>query len=535
MKNIIEQLEQIKTYRSADTVNHENFPAWHMSDTARLEQLALTGTLGSSFYASASEITADALALLERADAADLKRVIIRGRNEGFIRTFPLLGLVYLSKKSPELFQQAFPQVVLTGNDLADFIDMARRIRGLGRSVKRMVHNYLSKSVTPYYAMKYRKQLADAIRVSRFAGDDPIYAYILSAYSQVKNLDKAKIAAVYTRYPEFAARREFLELLENGETAEAAEILRKNHLDVESLSAYYHKFDQQLWEASAQVTPVMRFLKYLAKFHREGVDVRNIAAQKLSVEALKAAKVFPFRLYSAYRALPHDFRRAENDAMFNTPAENDLREKAQSPPMAELLEKLLDDYALAYDWQEFNSHRWVIAPDISGSMTSYLGNGNLTFADVSGMFTGFFSRGLDQVTILPWDDEVHAYEISADAPVMEHIDTIRQMAYGSTYMEAPVEYMIKHRIMTDYAVFITDSMEYGKGWLAAWKQYRQLNPSAQAFLLRLDSYNTQPMPGDQAEKHGIYQIFGWNDSVIDYMKYVIAKKRYDFRTPATQK
>ena len=28
----------------------------------------------------------------------------------------------------------------------------------------------------------------------------------------------------------------------------------------------------------------------------------------------------------------------------------------------------------------------------------------------------------------------------------------------------------------------------------------------------------------QAEKYGIHQIFGWNDSVIDYMKFVIEKE-----------
>ena len=197
---------------------------------------------------------------------------------------------------------------------------------------------------------------------------------------------------------------------------------------------------------------------------------------------------------------------------------------AELPSLSELLEHLLDDYALAYDWQDFNSHRWVIAPDVSGSMTSLIGNGSLTFADVSGMFTGFFSRGLDDVTVLPWDTEVKPYRASANDPVLEHIETIRNMSNGGTYMEAPVEYMIKHRIMTDYAVFITDSMEYGKGWLAAWKQYKQLNPRARAFLLRLDNYNTQPMPDDQAEKYGIQQIFGWNDSVIDYMKFVIEKE-----------
>ena len=126
--------------------------------------------------------------------------------------------------------------------------------------------------------------------------------------------------------------------------------------------------------------------------------------------------------------------------------------------------------------------------------------------------------------ILPWDTEVHDYPDMKNAAVMEHIEKIRQMSCGGTYMEAPVEYMTKNRIMTDYAVFITDSMEFGKGWLAAWKQYKQLNPPAQAFLLRLDSYNTQPMPDDQAEKYGIHQIFGWNDSVIDYMKFVIEKE-----------
>ena len=524
MKKFIEELEKIKTYETADTVNHENFPAWQMSDSARLEQLAMTGTLGNSFYASASEATADALALLERADAVELSRAIIRGRNEGFIRTFPLLGLVVLSKKSPELFQQAFPEVVLTGNDLEDFIDMIRRLRGLGRSVKRAIHNYLREAVTPYYAMKYRKQLADAIRVSRFAGDDPIYAYILKAYSQVKGLDKSKIADVCTKYPEFAARKEFLELLEAGKTDQAAEVLQKNHLDVESLSAYYHKFDSTVWEAAARITPVMRFLKYLAKFTREGVDVRTIAARKLSIDSLKAAKVFPFRLYAAYRALPYDFRFPENDSIFMELAKNNLCAVPKYQSVSELLENLLDDYAVAYDWSGFNSGSWVIAPDISGSMSGSVGGGNLTFADVSGMFTGFFCRGLDNVTVLPWDMAVRPYKTAAHAPVMKHIEAVRKMSHGGgTYMEAPVEYMIKHRIMTDYAVFITDSMEFGKGWLALWKQYHHINPRARAFLLRLDSYNTQPMPDGQAEEYGIHQIFGWNDSVIDYMKYIIER------------
>ena len=98
---------------------------------------------------------------------------------------------------------------------------------------------------------------------------------------------------------------------------------------------------------------------------------------------------------------------------------------------------------------------------------------------------------------------------------------------GGTFMEAPVEHMMKHRIMTDYAVFITDTEEYGQGWLKSWKKYRKMNPNAKAFLLRADTYLTAPISEADAEKYGIVQIFGWNDSVMDYIHYQIKKREED--------
>ena len=88
-----------------------------------------------------------------------------------------------------------------------------------------------------------------------------------------------------------------------------------------------------------------------------------------------------------------------------------------------------------------------------------------------------------------------------------------------------IEHMIKHRIMTDYAVFITDTEEYGQGWLKSWKKYRKMNPNAKAFLLRADTYLTAPISEADAEKYGIIQIFGWNDTVMDYIHYCITEKK----------
>ena len=128
MKTLKDNMKTITAYSTADALNAEGFPAWTPSDAALLEQLAMTGTLGNSFYANAKEAAQDAVRLLERADAPALAAAIVRGRNEGFIRAFPILGLVYLSQKDSALFKETFAKVVLTGNDLVDFIEIAKTV-----------------------------------------------------------------------------------------------------------------------------------------------------------------------------------------------------------------------------------------------------------------------------------------------------------------------------------------------------------------------------------------------------------------------
>ena len=538
MKTLKENLKTVATYASADTTNAEGFAAWTPSDAALLEQLAMTGTLGNSFYANAKEAAKEAVALLERADAQALAAAIVRGRNEGFIRAFPILGLVYLSKKNAHLFQDAFKKVILTGNDLVDFIEVAKTVRGFGRSLKTAIADWIASNTNPYYAQKYRREIADAIRLSRFKGEDSIYAYILNAYSDVKGNSAEKLEKAYAEYPDLAAHRDFVAAVEAGDLASAARILDAHNLDVNSLTAYYGKFDKALWAAVAKRSPVMRFVKYLAKFLREGVLTPELLKAKVNVEALKKAKVFPFRLYTAYLAftleLAHTKRAASGADVGNKPFadafasgnEASLDFPVEEKFLIDHLADVMNEYAQSYDWSAFAGKRWVIAPDVSGSMSSRIGDSTvLTYATVSAMFVGFFVKGLENVTVLPWDEEVKPYRVPRADSVMTHINAITRMVDGCTYMETAVNYMLKKGIDTDYAVFLTDTMEYGTGWLKAWKNYHKRHPKAVAFVLRGDSYMTSPIPEAEAKRLNVYQIFGWNDSVIDYMKFVLEKRK----------
>ncbi len=507
MKTVKENLKTVATYATADTTNAEGFAAWKPGDVTLLEQLSMTGTLGNSFYANAKDATKEAVQLLERADASALAAAIVRGRNEGFIRTFPILGLVYLSKKDSVLFKETFNKVVLTGNDLIDFIEMAKSVRGLGRAIKSAIGAWIARNANPYYAQKYRRQIADAIRLSRFKGEDSIYSYILNAYSGVKGNTDEKLEKAYEQYPDLAAHRDFVSAVESGDLASAATLLKEKNIDVNSLTHLYDRFDKALWAAVAAKSPVMRFIKYLAKFLREGVVTEDVVKAKVNVQTLKKAKVFPFRLYTAYLAV------ANNIA-------------AEDKWVVDYLADVMNEYAITYDWSAFADKEWVIAPDISGSMSSQIGNSSvLSYAAVSAMFVGFFVKGLKRVKVLPWDEEVHPYTVPASDSVMTHIKAITDMVYGCTYMEAAVKHMLEKNIKADYAVFLTDTMEYGTGWLASWKDYHKRFPKAVAFVLRGDSYMTSPIPDDEAKKLNVYQIFGWNDSVIDYMRFVLERRK----------
>lgn len=506
MKELKEFMDQQADYGSADRLNAENFPAWKQTVKTALDQLAMTGSLGSSFYASGKEAAKEALILLESSDAEDLAQAIVKGRNSGFIRTFPILGLVTLSKKDPALFKKVFSQVVLTGNDLADFMDLAHKTRGFGRAVKSAIHSWMEEKATPYYAMKYRRELADAVRISRFKGSDPIYSYILSVYPKTKGYSEEKLAEAYEKYEDLARHREFIELLQSGRKSEAAKLLADSKIDVDSLTAFYNLFDREIWQAAAKRTPVMKFLKFLAKFQREGVELFDLAKEKIAVSNLQRAKVFPFRLVTAELAL-----RGTDEKAFQN--------------VRQILLDVLDDYTDQYDWSDFNRWRWVIAPDVSCSMRSRIGkSGILTFAHLAAMFTAFFRRGLEHVEVLPWDTEVHSFNVPKSDSVRSQMNALLAKVGGGTHMEAAVDRMIAQRIMTDYAVFITDTEEYGRGWLTSWKKYRKINPNAKAFLLRADSYQSSPISEEDAEKYGIFQIFGWNDSVMDYIHYCITEK-----------
>ena len=505
MKSIVKNVHELdgKVFRGADAVNHEGSKAWSMSDKEMLKQYAYTGVLGNTFYATQKDIIDEAIDLIKRSDAKDLAESIVIGRNEGYIRSFSILGLVYLSMKDIDLFKKVFDKIILTGNDMEDFINICHTVRGFGRGIKTAINNWLMNHVNPYYALKYKKQIADAVRIARPKVNDVIYAFILNNYAEV---DKEKVNIAFEEYQELNAFNEIPNLLENKDFDKVAEYINKYRLDVDSLTAYYSQFNNTIWNAIANQTPVMRFLKYLNKFEKVGIDVSEIAERKITVENLKKAKVFPFRLFMAYMAI-------NNQNITN------------------ILANVLNDYIVSTNWENFANKSFAICPDVSGSMTGLINNGNLRYIDIAAMFTGFLVKGCKNVTVIPWAGQVKEYKVPFADSVISHMKYISSIGGGGTAMGCSVRYLLKNNIKKDVCIFITDTEDYSRksvwdrsntgSWIEAWIDYKKIYPNSKAIIIRGDAYHTNPMSEEQCKKYNIYQIFGWNDKVVDYIQRIV--------------
>jgi len=169
---------------------------------------------------------------------------------------------------------------------------------------------------------------------------------------------------------------------------------------------------------------IMALLKYLNMMDRVGVwddpNMHSWLKERFTVDALKKAKIFPFRLYIAYKNVSNQF-------------------------VSNLLADVLDEYVQKYDWNKWNGS-FVIAPDVSGSMVQKVGSSNLTPATIAGMFSGILYKGTPDSQIIPWNTEIHLHKVPKRDSVISHIKAIETANGGGTYMEVPVNLDFVHLV-----------------------------------------------------------------------------------------
>lgn len=487
--------------------NAERAPAYALSPRHQLAQLAATGCLSQTFYATAQDQLDKVTALAHEVDAAFVAKTAIYARQSGYMKDMPALLAAALAVRDVALLNQVFSRVVDSGKMLRNFVQILRSgavgRKSLGTRPKKLVQHWLltaNEKQLLNAAVGNTPSLADVVKMVH---PKPSEAWRAAwfAWLLAKPVDEAALPPLTQAFERF--KRDIAQ----GVAGDVPDV------PFQMLTAL--NLNPAQWAQIARTGSWQMVRQNLNTFARHGVfgieGMADIVAAKLSdAQAVANARVLPYQLMAAFKAAGDGVPQVVRDAL------QDAMEVAlnQVPSLA---------------------GRVVVCPDVSGSM-SWAVTGNRAAAtssmrciDVAALVAAAVLRKNPQARVLPFAQDVVKLSLNARDSVMTNAQALAKIGGGGTNCSAPLALLNRERAAVDLVVLVSDN----ESWVDAnrrgatqtlheWEVLKQRNPKA-----RLVCIDIQPTVSTQAaEREDILNVGGFSDAVFTMVANFAAGKMH---------
>lgn len=476
----------------ADTPNREGAPAYAYGPEAKLAQLAATGTLSDSFYATAETHLTEALAAVQAVDPYFAAQAAIYARKSGTMKDMPALIAAYLTVADPDLAVRVFGRVIDNGRMLRNFVQIIRSGQvgrtSLGSRPKRLVQLWLEQaSMTQLMraATGNDPSLADIVRMIHPKPADAarcaFYGWLIGKPYDVEALP-AEIAAfeAWKRDPALPLPNVPFEWL----TAMPLDAVQWGELAT-----------RMGWQA------LRMNLNTLARNGAFGVAgvTEAVAARLADAQAISKARVLPYQLMvalgQANEGVPLKVQAALEDAL-----EASL---ASVPKVA---------------------GRVVVCPDVSGSMcspaTGYRkgASSKVRCIDVAALVAAAMLRTNRDARVLPFECGVVKLKLDPNARLAVNAAKLAGVGGGGTNVSAPLAQLNAERAAVDLVVIVSDN----ESWIDAnrrgatqtmreWGLLKRRNPRAKLVCVDIQPHGTTQAAG----RPDILNVGGFSDAVFN--------------------
>jgi 60 kDa SS-A/Ro ribonucleoprotein len=459
-----------------------------------LAQYAATGCLNATFYATDAMQLKRVLELERRVSPAFAAKTAIYAREHGRMKDMPALLLAALSRRDPALMDRAFDRVVDSPRMLRTFVQIVRSgatgRTSLGSAPKRCVQRWLDRR-------------SDAAIFAASIGSDPSLADVVRMVhpKPASREREALYAYLLGRKPELSR---VPELVQRFEAFKAGTLPDVPEVPFQMLTGL--DLDRSAWCAIARHASWQTTRMNLNTFARHGVFadralVDLIAGRLRDAAAIATARVFPYQLMAARRALSADVPQVIGDAL-----EDAMELALANVPQIE--------------------GRIVVCPDVSGSMASPLtgDRGTATTAircvDVAALVTAALLRRNPTAEVLPFEERVVPIRLSWRDSVATNADRLAAVNGGGTRVSAPLALLNARRANADLVVIVSDNQSWAGAQnvrdtetMREWRVFRSRNRSARLALVDL-----QPGTTTQAvERDDILNVGGFSDDVFEVL------------------
>lgn len=448
------------------TTNHEAYPAYAMTDRAKLVTQVLTSFFNEQkFYGDNSAEMELTIRRVIRQDADFVSRLAVFARREFNMRSVSHVLTAYLAHE-PEgkpFARRTIDGIVLRGDDVTEL--MAFYLATFGKPIP----NALRKGVCDAFAR------FDEYTLAKYRGSGKaVRMRDIVLLCHPKPADEAQ-AALWKRLLEGRLKTPVTwetQLSADGNNAETWEKL------IDSGRVGY--------------MALLRNLRNIILAAPRNIDkVYDTIADE---NAVRRSKQLPFRFLSAYRGISGIGGSRALDAL-----EQAVNAAVDNLPRL--------------------PGRTVIAVDVSGSMRSYLSLNSGTRCCEVGMMLGLIANRICEDSLFyTFDTGIEKYALSSHAAILQTC-TAHANAGGGTNMSLPFEVMLSERIAADRIIIISDnecnipSNSGRKPVEARAREYReQMGIDIWVHAIDLMGYGTQQFAGPHTNI-----IAGWSEKVFDFI------------------
>lgn len=480
----------------ADTANRELAPAYAYGPQAKLAQLAVTGTLSDSFYASADTHLAEVLDAARAVDPLFVAKAAVYARRSGAMKDMPALLAAYLTVADPDLAVRVFGRVIDNGRMLRSFVQIMRSGQvgrtSLGTRPKRLVKEWLERgSMRDLMAAATGNDpsLADVVRMVRPNPATPerraFYGWLIAKPYDVAALP-AEIAAfeAWKRDP-------------SGPLPP---------VPFEWLTAFPLSADQ--WGQLSGTMGWQALRMNLNTLARHGAfDVTGVtdavAARLADPTALKKARVLPYQLMGALGSAGEGVPLKVQAAL-----EAALEASVSNVPKV--------------------TGRVVVCPDVSGSMASPAtgyrkgATSKVSCNDIAVLVAAAMLRTNRDARVLPFEEKVVAVKLDPYARLAVNTAKLAAVGGGGTNVSAPLAKLNAERATVDLVVIVSDNQSwvdakastFGGGATATMREWEKLKSRNRT--AKLVCVDIQPHGSTQASgRADILNVGGFSDAVFD--------------------